>query len=68
MIRVNLTEMMRRRGIGLTELAEKVGITNANMSLLKNGKVKGIRFETLSKICSLLQCQPGDILEYTKEE
>ena len=68
MIRVNLTEMMRRRGIGLTELAEKVGITNANMSLLKNGKVKGIRFETLSKICSLLQCQPGDILEYTEEE
>ena len=64
MICVHLDKMMRLRGIGLTELAEKVGITNANMSLLKNGKVKGIRFETLSKICEVLSCQPGDILQY----
>lgn len=64
MICVRLDKMMRLRGVGLTELAEKVGITNANMSLLKNGKVKGIRFETLSKICEVLSCQPGDILQY----
>lgn len=64
MIYVNLDKMMRLKGIGLVKLAERVGITTANMSLLKNGKVKGIRFETLSKICEILQCQPGEILEY----
>ena len=64
MIYVNLDKMMRLKGIGLVKLAERVGITTANMSLLKNGKVKGIRFETLNKICEILQCQPGEILEY----
>ncbi|MBQ7242898.1 MAG: helix-turn-helix transcriptional regulator [Bacilli bacterium] len=68
MIYVNLDKMMRLKGIGLVKLAERVGITTANMSLLKNGKVKGIRFETLSKICEILQCQPGEILEYRDNE
>ncbi len=68
MICVHLDKMMLLRGVGLTELAEKVGITNANMSLLKNGKVKGIRFETLSKICEVLSCQPGDILQYMEAQ
>ncbi|MDY6392571.1 MAG: helix-turn-helix transcriptional regulator [Bacilli bacterium] len=67
MIRVNLDRVMRQRGMGLVELAEKVGITNANMSLLKTGKVKGIRFETLGRICEILGCQPGDILEYSQD-
>lgn len=67
MIRVNLDRVMRQRGVGLVELAEKVGITNANMSLLKTGKVKGIRFETLGRICEILGCQPGDILEYSQD-
>ena len=64
MIIVNLDVMMAKRKMKLQELTEKVGITMANMSLLKNGKVKGIRFETLNKICEILDCQPGDILEY----
>ncbi len=59
--------MMAKRKISLTELTEKVGITYANMSLLKTGKVKGIRFATLSAICKILDCQPGDILEYLNE-
>jgi putative transcriptional regulator len=67
MIKVKLDLVMRDRGVTLIELAEKVGITNANMSLLKNGKVKGIRFETLERICQVLNCQPGDILEYDNE-
>ena len=67
MIKVKLDLVMRDRGVTLIELAEKVGITNANMSLLKNGKVKGIRFETLERICKVLNCQPGDILEYDNE-
>jgi len=67
MIKVNLDRVMRQRGVGLVELAEKVGITNANMSLLKTGKVKGIRFETLGRICEILGCQPGDILEYSQD-
>jgi len=67
MIKVKLDLVMRDRGVTLIELAEKVGITNANMSLLKNGKVKGIRFETLERICQVLDCQPGDILEYDNE-
>ncbi|AYW46387.1 helix-turn-helix domain-containing protein [Tetragenococcus koreensis] len=64
MIRVNLTKVMFERQISSKDLAEKVGITQANLSNLKNGKVKGIRFHTLEKICSNLSCQPGDILEY----
>lgn len=68
MIKVNLDKMMRVRGISLTELADRVGITNANMSILKTGKAKGIRFETLDKICQVLECQPGDVLEFENQE
>ena len=61
---VNLDVMLAKRKIRSKELAETVGITEANMSLLKSGKVKGVRFETLEKICAALACQPGDLLEY----
>ncbi|MBC8060399.1 MAG: helix-turn-helix transcriptional regulator [Clostridiaceae bacterium] len=61
---VNLDVMMARRKISLNELAEKVGITNTNLSILKTGKAKAIRFSTLEAICKELDCQPGDILEY----
>ncbi len=67
MIVVNLDVMMAKRKVSLNYLAEKVGITLANMSLLKTGKVKGVRFDTLSKICEILDCQPGDVLEYQKD-
>lgn len=67
-IRINLDTMMARRGIGLTELADKVGITPANMSILKNNHARAVRFSTLDAICRVLDCQPGDILEYTEEE
>ncbi|MBR3778630.1 MAG: helix-turn-helix transcriptional regulator [Clostridia bacterium] len=67
-IRINLDTMMARRGIGLTELADKVGITPANMSILKNNHARAVRFSTLDAICRVLECQPGDILEYTEEE
>lgn len=63
-IKVNLDIMMAKRKISLTDLSEKVGITMANLSILKNGKAKAIRLSTLNKICEVLQCQPGDILEY----
>jgi putative transcriptional regulator len=56
--------MLARRKVSVTELSEKVGITMANLSVLKNGKAKAIRFSTLEAICSVLACQPGDILEY----
>lgn len=65
---VNLDVMMAKRKISLGELAERVGITNANLSILKTGKAKAIRFSTLEAICKELDCQPGDILEYKKEE
>jgi len=61
---VNLDVMMARRKMSLTELSEKVGITMANLSILKTGKAKAIRLETLEAICKALNCQPGDILEY----
>ena len=64
MIIVNIDVMLAKRKMSVTELSERVGITRANMSLLKNGKVKGIKFSTLEKICEILECQPGDILEY----
>ena len=64
MIVVNLDVMMARRKMALGELAEKVGITPANLSILKTGKAKAIRFSTLEEICRILDCQPGDILEY----
>lgn len=65
---VNLDIMLARRKMSLTELSERVGITIANMSILKSGKAKAIRFSTLEEICRILQCQPGDILEYMNEE
>ncbi len=64
MIVTNLDVMLAKRKMSVTELSEKVGITMANISILKNGKAKAIRYETLDKICEALQCQPGDILEY----
>ncbi len=68
MIIVNLDVMMAKRKISLGDLADKVGITQANLSILKNGKAKAIRFSTLEKICEVLDCQPSDILEYKKED
>ena len=65
---VNLDVMLARRKMRSRELAERVGITEQNISLLKSGKVKGIRFETLEKICAVLDCQPADILEYQPEQ
>lgn len=64
---VNLDVMMAKRKISLNELAEKVGITNANLSILKTGKAKAVRFSTLEAICRELKCQPGDILEFSEE-
>ncbi|EOR27769.1 MULTISPECIES: helix-turn-helix transcriptional regulator [Clostridium] len=64
---VNLDVMMAKRKISLNELAEKVGITNANLSILKNNKAKAIRFSTLEAICRELNCQPGDILEFIND-
>ncbi len=67
MIIVNLDVMMAKRKISSQELAEKIGITQANLSILKTGKGKAIRFSTLEKICEVLDCKPGDILDYEKE-
>jgi putative transcriptional regulator len=67
-IMVNLDVMMAKRKVGLGELAEQVGISNANLSILKNNKAKAIRFSTLEKICEVLKCQPGDLLVYDEEE
>jgi putative transcriptional regulator len=64
---VNLDVMMAKRKISLNELAERVQITNANLSILKTGKAKAIRFSTLEAICRELKCQPGDILEFREE-
>ena len=66
-IRVNLDVMMAKRKMSLTELAEKVDITLANLSILKNNKAKAVRFSTLAAICKALDCQPGDIMEYVRE-
>jgi putative transcriptional regulator len=63
---INVDVMLAKRKMSVTELAEKVGITMANISILKNGKAKAIRFSTLEAICKTLECQPGDILEYRK--
>lgn len=63
---INLDVMLAKRKMSVTKLAEAVGITMANISILKNGKAKAIRFSTLEAICKVLQCQPGDILEYKK--
>ena len=64
---VNLDVMLAKRKMRSRELAELVGITEQNISLLKSGKVKGVRFETLESICKVLQCQPGDILEFVNQ-
>ncbi|WP_270941802.1 helix-turn-helix domain-containing protein [Romboutsia lituseburensis] len=65
---VNLDVMMAKRKMSSTELSQKLGITMANLSILKNNKAKAIRFSTLNQICNILQCQPGDILEYVDDE
>jgi putative transcriptional regulator len=67
-INVTLDVMMAKRKMSVTELSEQVGITMANISILKNGKARAIRFDTLEKICRALNCQPGDLLAYEKEE
>ena len=67
MIIVNLDVMMAKRKISAGDLAEKVGITPANLSILKNQKAKAVRFSTLNDICRILDCQPGDILEYVED-
>lgn len=64
---VQLDVMLARRKVRSKELAEHIGITEANLSLLKQGKVKGVRFDTLEKICDYLQCQPGDLLAFSAE-
>lgn len=65
---VRLDRMMADRKMSLNELAERVGMTNVNLSNLKNGKVKGVRFETMDSICRVLNCQPGDLFEYTEDD
>jgi putative transcriptional regulator len=64
---INIDVMLAKRKMSVTELAKKVGITMANISILKNGKAKAIRFSTLESICRALECQPGDILEYRND-
>lgn len=68
MIVINIDVMLAKRKMSVTELTEKVGLTMANVSLLKNGKVKAVKLSTLNKICQVLNCQPGDILEYSPKE
>lgn len=65
---VNLDVMMARRKIGLTELSERVGISLANLSILKNDRARAVRFSTLEAICRVLDCQPGDLLEYVPDD
>lgn len=65
---INLDVMLARRKMRSRELAERIGITEQNVSLLKSGKVKGVRFETLERICQVLECQPGDLLEFRHDE
>lgn len=68
MIRINLDVMLAKRKMSLTELSDRVGVTMANLSVLKTGKAKAVRFTTLDALCRALDCQPGDILEYVAEE
>lgn len=63
---VNLDVMMAKRKMSLNELSQRVGLTTVNLSILKTGKAKGVRFDTLASICEVLDCQPADILEYVK--
>lgn len=67
MIVINIDVMLAKRKMSVTELSQKVGITMANISILKNGKAKGLKFSTLNEICRVLECQPGDILEYRED-
>lgn len=67
MIIINLDLLLAKRKMSVTELAERLGLTIANVSILKNGKMKAIRISTLNKICEVLNCQPGELLEYKKE-
>jgi len=64
---INLDVMMAKRKMSLNELSQRVGLTTVNLSILKTGKAKGVRFDTLESICRVLDCQPGDILEYKSE-
>ena len=68
MIVIRLDRMMADRKISLNELAERVDMTNVNLSNLKNGKMKGVRFDTLNAICKVLKCQPGDLFEFEEDE
>ena len=68
MIRIDLDVVLARRKMSLTELSQKVGITMANLSILKTGKAKAVRFATLDAICKALECQPGDILVYEEDD
>lgn len=68
MIQINLDVMLARRKMSVTELSERVGITLANVSILKNGHAKAVKMETLNSICRALSCQPGDILEYIPDK
>ncbi len=68
MIEVNLSVMLAKRKMSMTQLSEKVGITMANLSILKTGKAKAVRFSTLNEICKVLDCQPSDILTYIPDE
>lgn len=65
---VHLDVMLARRKMKMRDLAKRIGIAEQNLSLIKTGKVKGMRFETLSRICDVLDCQPGDLLEFKREE
>ena len=67
MIVINLDVMLAKRKVSVTEVSERLGITMANVSILKNGKSKAVKLETLNKICRILDCQPGDILEYVPD-
>lgn len=67
-IRINIDVMLTKRKMSVTELSNRVGITMANLSILKNGKARAIRFSTLEALCRALECQPGDILEYVDDE
>ena len=68
MIVINIDVMLAKRKMSVTELSERVGITLVNMSVLKNGRAKGVKFSTLNAICKALDCQPGDVLEYREDE
>ena len=67
MIKLNLDKVMKERGVKLKDLAEKIGLTDANLSNIKTGKISAIRFSTLSALCKELKCQPADILEYVED-